>query len=516
MSHLPVSRRAGLGLGALSGLLYFLAFPGVDCWPLGFVAWLPLLVALEGQTVRQSALFGWVAGLAMTVPGFYWLLEMLATFSGFPKPVCVLFLLLLCGYQAGRIALFGALATQLRRRALPLWAAASFAFIASELAYPLLFPWSFAAVAHELTPLTQVAELGGVVAVGLTLLAVNLALAELLLARLAGRSTNRLVLGGCAAVPALAAVYGTLRITSLDQELQHAPKAQVGLIQADMSLFGKREDMTEGLRRHLELTDKLVTEGPLDLVVWSETSVMDPLAESDAARVIPMILGPHLPVAVLLGAVMTRAVNDERRFVLFNSALLTAPGGRVVGRYDKHYRLPFGEFLPFGDWFPILYRWSPNSGRFAAGTSLEPLRVGEHEIGTFVCYEDVLAPFVRSIVRAGNPDLLANLTNDAWFGETTEPWIHLALAKFRAIEHRRYLVRGTNSGVSAIVDPLGRVVAQAPPFQAAATRGQIVWRRGDTAYTLLGDAPLWAVALLGVALAIRPRRRTSGQTASVS
>jgi apolipoprotein N-acyltransferase len=201
---------------------------------------------------------------------------------------------------------------------------------------------------------------------------------------------------------------------------------------------------------------------------------------------------------------MVRPVGDEQRY--FNSALLTDARGRVVGRYDKHFLLPFGEFLPFGDWFPILYRWSPNSSRFEQGTRLEPLRIGSHEIATFICYEDVIPGFVRSIVRSGTPDLLANLTNDAWFGDTSEPWIHLALAKSRAIEQRRYLVRSTNSGVSAIIDPLGRVVVQTRPFEAVALRGEIAWLRPKTPYNVWGDAPLWVLAAFGLVLAFRPLR----------
>ena len=89
-----------------------------------------------------------------------------------------------------------------------------------------------------------------------------------------------------------------------------------------------------------------------------------------------------------------------------------------------------------------------------------------------------------------------NLTNDAWFGDTTEPWIHLALAKLRAVEHRRYFVRSTNSGVSAIIDPVGRVVAHTDTFRARSLAGTVAWLRGTTAYEVLGDVPFWLVTLV--------------------
>src|SRR6185295_13781396 len=95
------------GLAILSGLLYFLAFPGIDLWPLSFVALVPLIVALRRQPARRAAGLGWMAGFTMTMTGFYWLLPMLKVFSGFPTPLCILFMAILCGYQAGRIGLCG-------------------------------------------------------------------------------------------------------------------------------------------------------------------------------------------------------------------------------------------------------------------------------------------------------------------------------------------------------------------------------------------------------------------------
>jgi len=167
-----------------------------------------------------------------------------------------------------------------------------------------------------------------------------------------------------------------------------------------------------------------------------------------------------LGVPTIFGAVLYRVDPDRERW--FNTAISTDVKGEFRGRYDKQYLLAFGEYLPFGDTFPILYKWSPHSGRFSAGTSLEPLIVDikgtEHKVSALICYEDILPGFTNRAVGHADPELIVNMTNDAWFGDTTEPWQHLALAKFRAIEHRRFLVRSTNSGVSAIIDPNGAIV----------------------------------------------------------
>jgi apolipoprotein N-acyltransferase len=492
----------------LSGFLYFLAFPGVDCWPLAFLALVPLIVALEGQTPRRALLLGWVAGLTMTTCGFYWLLDMLQTFSGFPTPLCAVFLVLLCAYQGGRIGVMAWLAARGAAKGYPRGLSFTLAFVASELAYPLVFPWTYAGTVHQLPSLLQVAELGGPIAVAVPLVLANLAFAELVRARLARRRPAAWPLAGLLA-PLLAAAYGALRVPQIDARAAASPKASVALIQANMSLFGKREQLDEGLRRHLDLSARARAQGPIDLLVWSETSVMAPIWERDTAQVIPRLVGRWLGAPALFGAVIAKPVDDVRGNVFFNSVLLTDSRGAVVGRYDKRYRLPFGEFLPFGDTFPILYEWSPNSGRFAAGEEPRTLTLGQHQVAAFVCYEDIIPAYVREIARSGDPDLLVNLTNDAWFGDTTEPWIHLALSKFRAIEHRRYFVRSTNSGVSAVIDPAGRVVAHSGTFEEAALRADIHWMRASTLYELWGDLPWWLLSFCSVAFAFLPRRRTS-------
>jgi len=115
-------------------------------------------------------------------------------------------------------------------------------------------------------------------------------------------------------------------------------------------------------------------------------------------------------------------------------------------------------------------------------------------------------------------DLLANLTNDAWFGDTTEPWIHLALAKFRAIEHRRFFVRSTNSGVSAFIDPVGRVLETSETFKEQSMVHEVAWLKGRTVYEALGDWPYWIPGLFAVYAAFsgRPRRQRKAKRAKAA
>jgi apolipoprotein N-acyltransferase len=508
--------KSAAALAVLSGLLYFLAFPGIDLWPLAFVALVPLILAVRGQSPRRALLFGWLSGFTMTMLGFYWLLEMLRTFSGFPLPLCALFLTLLCAYQAGRIALLGWVYARTEQRGWPPAPAFLLVFAASEQIYPLLFPWSYAATVHQIPALIQLSELGGPILVALPLVAANLAIAELILARLERRQVRWKPALALALAPVVSALYGAIRIGQVDEQVRRAEPAEVGLVQANMSLFAKRQEKQEGLRRHVRLTDRLMKEQKekLDLVVWSETSVMSAIDEATKDSDIPRKISGDLDVSAIFGVVLRRPVNDVRGNVYFNSAIATNRRGIVTGRYDKQFLLAFGEYLPFGEAFPILYEWSPNSGRFSPGKSHLPLQIGRHQIATFICYEDIIPGFVNTIVGAGNPDLLVNLTNDAWFGDTTEPWIHLALSKFRAVEHRRFFVRSTNSGVSAFVDPVGRVIAHTGTFKEEALRERIAWMRSTTFYEIVGDVPWYLAVLAAGALAWYPRRATSRRVVS--
>jgi apolipoprotein N-acyltransferase len=488
-----VPNRTAYGLAVLSGFLYFVAFPGIDVWPLAFVALAPMIVALKNQPPKRAFFIGWLSGFTMTMIGFYWLLEMLQTFSGFPLPLCLVFMAILCGYQSGRIGLLGWLAARGSARGWPFGAVFTLGFAASELVYPLLFPWTYAATVHQLPIFLQLAELGGPILVWI--------------ARLEKRKPRTRLLAVLASIPVVSAIYGAIRISMIDAAVAKAPIARVGVVQANMSLLAKRQNRGEGLRRHVELTRELQKDGPLDLVVWSETSVMSPQEEDIANIVYRSEFASTLGAPAIFGAVLVKRVPDVRRYVLYNSALLSDAEGNVVGRYDKQYLLAFGEYLPFGDTFPSMYEISKNSGKFTPGNRLDPLKFGNHEIATFICYEDIIPSFVNSIVKNGKPDLLVNITNDAWFGDSTEPWIHLALSKFRAIEHRRFFVRSTNSGVSAFIDPVGRVLAHTDPFQKQGKVHEVRWLRSWTPFGLWGELPFWLVAAVSFGAAF-VRRET--------
>lgn len=504
----PLPARTAYALAALSGLLYFLGFPGVSFWPLSFVALVPLLVALPGQTPRRAAGLGLVTCTTLSLTGFYWLFGMLQRFGGLPAPLAALGMIALCVYQGGRMALVGWLHARATQRGWPSAPAFALAFATSELVYPLLFPWYFGASVHGVPVLLQTADLGGPYLVSLVLVAPSLALAELVRARIERRPLDRRVALVGFAVPVIAALYGAARLHQIDAAMAAAPAITVGIAQGNQPLKGRHGS----LATHLDLTRRLREQGA-ELVLWSEGADLHIFPEEryleDAKREITGSLG----VATIFGTSVSRASTTGRR-AFFNSAVLSDAEGNVVGRYDKQFLLAFGEYLPLGATFPALYRWSPNSGRLSPGTSIEALPFGEHRLSVIICYEDILPTFVNGIVRHADPDLLVNLTNDAWFGDTTEPLEHLALAQLRAVEHRRYLIRATNSGLSAIVDAAGRVVLHGGLLREEALLGEARFLRRRTGYEIVGDAPWYAGAIAIGLMALVDRKRLQRRAAA--
>ncbi|MBM4370411.1 MAG: apolipoprotein N-acyltransferase [Deltaproteobacteria bacterium] len=219
-------------------------------------------------------------------------------------------------------------------------------------------------------------------------------------------------------------------------------------------------------------------------------------------------------VPILLGAITGNHVDMDDPGGLantrYNSAVLVDRDGRVAGIYDKQLLLMFGEYLPFGGLFPRLYDWIPEAGRFTPGSDPSPLLWEGRRLGVLVCYEDILPEFTRRTASRG-VDVLLNLTNDAWFGKTVEPAQHFALATLRAVEHRRWLVRSTSTGISGAVDPVGREVVRTDPSGAETFVVDVTLGGGSTLYQSVGPL-LPAACLLGAAvlLVLARRRRVAG------
>jgi apolipoprotein N-acyltransferase len=494
------------GLAALSGLLTFAAFPGVGAWPLAFVAWVPLLLALAGVTARRAAALGLIAGFFAALPGLRFLYPVLRVESGFGPAVCGLIVLAAALYHALRGLVIGVVSRAWSAGAEPPSLSFVAGLAASELAVPSLFPWYFGASVHDVPLLLQPAELLGPVAVSVVLALSSVAVAETIAAMRDGHGTRPRVIVTAIAVPIVAAFWGSVRIPAIDAKGRASPAITAGVVQPNIARGGE----IEILQHHREATRELVSNGA-GLVVWAEGALPWTVPARLAKDIFPMLGVPDVPL--LTGAIVqdpppsgAAGADPEVSTRLANSALLF-DGGRLTGRYDKHLLLPFSERLPLESVVPSLRAASPRSGNFTPGKSYSPVYLHGHGVAVFICYEDLFPGHVRALARGGDVELLVNLTNDSWFSGTDEPRVHLALAKLRAVEQRKHLVRATLTGKSAIVDPAGRLLAAVPEDRAGTLLTEVHWMQGTTLYNLVGDAPWWALVAGVLLLSYRRRPR---------
>ena len=299
-------------------------------------------------------------------------------------------------------------------------------------------------------------------------------------------------------------IYGQVRIRAVDRQAAAAEHLTIGLIQTNRGAGDKRHDPESLLREHQEMSRSLAASQPLDLIVWPESVLGVRLTSREGSLPTGMLGDTHIPT--LFGAVLQLGEDSAAR--PHDSALLADGAGRILGTYDKMVLVPFGEYIPFGETFPALYSLVPIPGRFQPGQSREPLplrkvpALGEHLLRGHLSRAGPLPDAGRPDRRI--PDVMFNLTNDSWYGKTTEPIEHLALASFRSIEHRRSLVRSTNTGISAFVDPVGRIVTRSGIWTRETLVDRVPMMQGRTVYALLGDWIGWVCALLSLVGIGRP------------
>jgi apolipoprotein N-acyltransferase len=170
-----------------------------------------------------------------------------------------------------------------------------------------------------------------------------------------------------------------------------------------------------------------------------------------------------------------------------NSAFLLAPKGEIAGRYDKVHLVPYGEYVPLRKLFPFISKLTAGIGDFRTGEGYKPLSLDNHKVGVLICYEGIF-PVGSRTYRQQGADLFVNITNDAWFGRSSAPYQHLSMTVFRAIENRLYLLRAANTGITAIIDPMGKIVSHTDIFTAAVLKGRVRFIDNRTFYMAYGDA----------------------------
>lgn len=493
---------------ACGGTLYFLGYVGWGVWPCLLVFLVPLWTALERTRhgrLSSSVLGGFVFGFAAFAGGFLWLWPLVDAFLGGSRVVGAILWLAYGVWFALGFAGYAVLFHAIRRRGWSLAVAGIPSLLTIEWLQPQIFPLYAGNALVSAPAWIQIADLGGPLLLTALVAVANLVVFETW-AWARGRRGRPLVVWTAAGAIALGTLgYGHRRVAALGTAIRSAPALRVGVVQANLGILEKRTQSLVTHRRHLELTRELLAGGPLDLVVWPETAYVRGLR--GPLPISGQLVREELTVPILFGGTLIHEEGGRR--VKSNSAFLIDADGMIREAYDKNLLIPLAEYAPFARLVPAIAGWFPEVQDFRAASDTPVLRLGPWRIATPICYEAIRPEFVRRIVEAERPHLLVTLANDAWFGDSQEPWLHLALAQLRAVEHRRFLVRSTNSGVSAVIDPAGRIVATARLLAPDTLRATVSLLDGRTVYARLGDWPGWLSAVLvAFALTTRaPRRR---------
>lgn len=500
---------------AVSGIVLVLAFPPFG---LGFLAWfalVPLFLALEGEGRLKGFWLGFASGFVFHIGSVYWVVHSMSNFGGVPIPASIAVMLLLVLYLSLFWGAFGfvfSLASRLdnigRLLILPS------AWVALEFLRGHLFtgfPWVLVGYTQaSYLPLIQVADTTGVWGVSFAVLAVNAAV-SFVAGHFLRKEDGRPPLLPAAVAAALVlsiASYGFVRMKAVDEEVRSWSGIKIGIAQGAIDQSIKWDDRyqesTIDIYRGLTA---LASEQLARLVIWPETALPFYYEPDQIEN------GPLGELARSTGSyILTGSPSYTYNPVLntvryFNSAFLLSSSGETVGRYDKSHLVPFGEYVPLRGILPIK-KLTAGVGDFTEGPGPVPISFEGGGIGVLVCFESIFPEIARGQVKAG-ATVLANLTNDAWFGYTSAPYQHFQMSVLRAVENKSFLVRSANTGISGFIDPNGRVRNRTELFERTVIVDEVRMRSGaPTFYTAYGDLFAWGCSIFaGAFTGTRIRRR---------
>ncbi len=515
MSSSNLTRAA---LVAASGLAVGLAFPKFDYGLLAWVAFVPLFYAIEGEGLRRVFGWAWLQGFASYIGSLYWIPIPLHDFAGVRMEFAILPMLLL----AGIVAIDTAVAVWAgefvaRRSRIPAVLTMPIAWTAVEWIrtyFPIGFPWNLLGyTAYRNLELIQFAEFTGVYGVSALIIFFN-AVVYIVIFRRGGPRLQTISLSTLTGLMIALFAFGTWRITSL----KSAPSEgtlKVAMVQGNIpqSLKWDPKFLPESYKVYQDETANAARRGA-DLIVWPEAAaafLFQPddrypatLAEDAAYRGALLTLARNIRVPILFGA--PALTQQDGHVGFYNRAYLVSAKGEVEAHYDKMELVPFGEYVPARSLLGFFVnRVVQGFGDMVPGDRQTLFSVKGAKLGVLICYESIFPDFTRREVNLG-ANILVNITNDAWYGESSAPFQVLAMAAMRSVETKVPTVRVANTGISAIIEPSGRITNRTPLFKRGTEIETVSWRTVRTMYTTVGDlfAKLcFVLAMLGVLIAWR-------------
>ncbi|MBN2568265.1 MAG: apolipoprotein N-acyltransferase [Deltaproteobacteria bacterium] len=496
-------------LSAASGVLLFISFPAYEFHYVIWVAIVPLLYALKGRSLSQSFFIGLISGLVYNVGIIYWVSFVVVHYGYLPLYLGISVMLLLALYLSLYVSLFSVALVYLRRKGIRdiysaplLWTVFEFA----KAHFLTGFPWeNLAHSQYDFTLLIQIADVTGIFGITFLIVLINCAFYDLLTMQL--RKTFFKEVISVTIVFGLIIFYGFYRIENVQNSLKDTDHMNVSLIQGniDQSVKWDPKFQMDTLRIYRELSFMASASEP-SLIVWPETAAPFYFQNIDEMHENILDIARRTGAYLLLGS--PSYVNDKDRYLFKNSVYMVSPEGKIVGRYDKTHLVPFGEYVPFKKFLFFVQKLVVGAGDFIPGDGITTLTMDGKGLGVLICYEGIF-PEISSEYGAKGSTLLVNVTNDAWYGWTSAPYQHLTMAVFRAVENRTHFVRAANTGISAIIDPTGKIISRTGLFERAVLNGRVQLSSQITFYELYGDLFVYVcgVLILVVFLFSLTRRR---------
>jgi len=506
------------------------------CW----VALVPFLLALVQTepddpplSVWKGAMLGYLCGILWYIGNCYWIYQTMHIYGGLPGPVSFGILILFALYLGLYHALFAAVVVFVRSSRFGIRGAlfvTPFAWVAIELARGRItcFPWDLLGYTQvDNLLVTGIATFGGVMAISFLIAAINAAIVPFFV-RTGWPRVN---------VPVVAFVLAiSLQLSQSKQSLKPIPNpsgqnvAVMMQENIEVGAVGKESDplsMSQGLNQfsaaslHPAVPLRPQSRNPAwryDIPSKSPTVIIWPEAPSHFLSSDPSFraavgqLATTANALVIAGSLgVDRSSIPPRGYYLYDSASLFTAAGEYFGRYDKIHLVPWGEYIPFKQFFSFADKLTEGVGDMDRGDQRTVFSVGGHRYGIFVCYESIFGDEIRQFVN-GNAEVLVNISDDGWYGDSGAPWQHLNMARMRAIENRRWILRSTNTGI----DPQGRVTLQAPRHVRGAFAFPFAFAPGDfhTFYTRYGDWFAFFCAIVTVIVLLLSARMRGAPTAA--
>ena len=489
-------------LSIISGVLFAASFPDIAAGWLIFVAFLPLLVAIKRARSGWQAFFlGWLSQTVAWLIMVPWVIRVMSHYGGLPYAVGVLLFVAMALIVGLYGALFAFVVYRIRPASVGRWLLVPLAWAAVEYlrTYFLTgFPWNLIATAIvDIAPLIQIDRFAGPYFVGALIVLPSAVAAWLVTSKSRGMQTV-VPIGVMAIV--LFVWWGTGLVASkLVVRPTGAPPKMAALLQPNISqeMRWDTENMLAIFRKMMEMTDRAIASGAT-VIIWPESTV--PLSYSSNGfyrEAIESTSRTH-GVDIILGSVAEDAEDPSK---IWNAAFLVS-GGKTIAHYDKIKLVPFGEYVPLRKMLFFAEKLVRAVGEFQFGTNDQPLR-GQFAYGPAICYEVVFPQITRTQVRNG-ADVLVTITNDAWYDGTSAPRQHLNQARLRAIEDDRYLLRAGTTGISAVIDPSGRILEELPMGREGIIYAKFQPRTGITPYVRLGDWFAWLASISVIIAAVSP------------